>query len=107
MRYDKVIYFCTHGKRTYNEDAGDYTGGEPERVPRAAAIMDTSAATQQLVYDGLRTGSLVIHTQTHYDTPFDYIMIDGSDKRYHVDNVRALRTKESFVVSEIGPEGVR
>lgn len=107
MRYDRVIYFCTPGRRTYNADTGDYDTEEPERIPRVAAIMDTSAATQQLVYDGLRTGSLVIHTQTHYDAPFDYIMIGGSDKHYHVDSVRGLRTKEVFIVSEIGPEGVR
>ena len=107
MRYDRVICFCTPGKRTYNSDTGDYDTEEPKCISRAAAIMDTSADTQQLVYSGLRTGSLLIHIQAHYDAPFDYIMIDGSDKRYHVDSVRRLRTKEAFVVSEIGPEGVR
>lgn len=99
MRYDRQIYFVADGKSAYNAATGDYDSPEPTKTPRMASIMDTKEQTMQLVYGGLKQGSLTIHIQNHYDMPFDWIEVAG--KRYRVDASRRLRVKHVFIVSEV------
>lgn len=99
MRYDTPIYMQTIRSGDYNPDTGDYEDGHVDEVEQIASVMDTGAETMQLVYGGLKQGSLTVHLQNHYYDPFDRIRI--GKKIYTVDMSRRLRTKQSFVVSEV------
>lgn len=99
MRYDTPIYFQALPERVYDEETGDYTTPEPVEDMRFASVQDTSEAHMNLIYGGIRQGSLIIQIQNHYLNPFQYIRI-GS-KRYQVDSVRKQRFKHVFVVSEV------
>ena len=52
-----------------------------------------------VVYGEIRQGSLSIQIQGHYADAFDRIRV-GS-RVYSVDDSRNLRTKQTFVVSEV------
>lgn len=99
MRYDRQIYFVIERQPSYDADTGDYDRTETAKEARMASIMDTKEQTMQIVYGGLKQGSLTIHVQNHYDTPFDWIEVAG--KRYRVDVGRRLRVKHVFIVSEV------
>lgn len=99
VRYDTPIYFQRVTPGVYNVDTGDYDADMMEERLRRAAVMDTRAETLKLVYGDIRQGSLTIHIQNRYPEAFDRIRI--GDKVYRVDYHRKLRTKESFVVSEV------
>lgn len=98
MRYDKVVYFVSVSK-SFDTATGDYTAEIVNRDARAASIMDTQADTLKLIYGDIRQGSFTIQLQNHYTDSFDYIEYDG--KKYNVDYRRKLRTKETFIVSEV------
>ena len=53
----------------------------------------------QVIYGMIKQGSLTIQLQNHYDCPFDQIRI--GNKIYKVDYSRKLRTKQTFIVSEV------
>lgn len=97
MRYDTPVYF-RHVTSTYNQSTGDYDDTMSE-VKRYASVSDTATDTITLVYGGLKQGSLTIRLQNHYPAPFDQIRI--GEKLYHVDSSRVLRSKQTFVVSEV------
>lgn len=99
MRYDKTIYFVTAGAKSYDESTGDYSRAEPTREPCPASVMDTRTETMTLIYGKIRQGSLTIHIRNHHGMDFDWIEYDG--KKYSVDYVRHLRTKDSYIVSEV------
>ena len=99
MRYDRTIYLCRRGIETYDDATGDYIESEPSCVKRRATIMDTRKDTMQLVYGEIRQGSLTVHIQNHYHCAIDYMMIDGI--KYRIDYQRKLRTKHTYVVSEV------
>lgn len=99
MRYDRQIYFVIERQPSYDADTGDYDRTETAKEARMASIMDTKEQTMQLVYGGLKQGSLTIHLQNHYNAPFDRIVFGG--RRYRVDASRKLRVKHVFIVSEV------
>lgn len=99
MRYDKPIYFQRYVQGSYNENTGNYEDGSPVEEMAMASIMDTKTQTMMQVYGQIKQGSLTCHIQNIYQKPFDYIRIGA--KRYKVDYSRRLRTKESFVLSEV------
>lgn len=99
MRYDHPVYFCRDGASEYNEETGDYSLAEPTKIKRLASIIQTGEDRAQIVYGGIREGSLTLHLQRHYSDPFDYIEIDG--KKYRVDHRSKLRVKDCYVVSEV------
>lgn len=99
MRYDTPIYFQTTTPGKYNLETGNYEDDIPVETLRYASVMDTRAETMNLIYGEIRQGSLTIHIQNHYEYNFEHIRI--GDKLYRVDNRRRLRTKESFVLSEV------
>lgn len=104
MRYDKPIYFQVRTKGAYNPATGNYAPAEPIESPvHYASIMDTQDETKKLVYGEIREGSLTIHIQTHYNSPFDCIRVGEGEsaKIYVVDYRRRLREKDTFIVSEV------
>ena len=99
MRYDTPIYCQKTTQGAYNPDTGDYGPDSITETLRYASVMDTGRETLRLVYGEIRQGSLSIQIQGHYAGDFDRIRI-GS-KVYSVDDSRNLRTKQTFVVSEV------
>lgn len=99
MRYDKPIYFQRFVQGSYNENTGNYEDGSPVEEMVMASIMDTKTQTMMQVYGQIKQGSLTCHIQNIYQESFDYIRIGA--KRYKVDYSRRLRTKESFILSEV------
>lgn len=99
MRYDKCVYFVKDGEATYDAATGNYTEEDPVKTLRMASVMDTSTETMRLLYGEIRQGSLTIQLQNHYDAAFNRIEYDG--QAYAVDLHRRLRTKDTYVVSEV------
>lgn len=99
MRYDTPIYFQKTTQGAYDPDTGNYGPDSITETLRYASVMDTGRETLRLVYGEIRQGSLSIQIQGHYAGDFDWIRI-GS-KVYSVDDSRNLRTKQTFVVSEV------
>lgn len=98
MRFDTPVYFQTL-KSEYNANSGNYETDTITEERRDASVTDTGAATLQLIYGGFKQGSLTIRLQTPYNEPFDRIRVGA--KFYTVDRVRGLRTKQTFIVSEV------
>lgn len=99
MRYDKPIYFQRFVQGSYNENTGNYEDDSLVEEMVMASVMDTRTETMMQVYGQIRQGSLTRHIQNIYRKPFDHIRI--GTKKYKVDYSRRLRTKESFVLSEV------
>lgn len=99
MRYDKQVYFQRITPGEYDPDTGNYADDIVEETLRYASVMNTGEDTLRLVYDGPKQGSLTIQIQNHYEEPFDRIRV--GEKVYSVDFSRPLRTKQTFVVSEV------
>lgn len=99
MRYDTPIYFQRIVPGEYNKATGDYDEDTVEETARYASVMNTGTDTMRLLYGEIRQGALTVHVQNRYNGPFDRIRI--GNKVYAVDRRRTLRTKESFVLSEV------
>ena len=99
MRYDKEVFFERITPGTYDESTGDYGEDSVVSERRLASVYDTRQETMQIVYGGVKRGTLTVHLQNHYDKTFDRIRIGNT--AYQVDYRRRLRVKESFVVSEV------
>ncbi len=99
MRYDTPVYFQKITSGEYDPKTGNCGDDTVEETQRYASIMDTGAVMLKLVYDGPKQGSLTIQIQNHYEEPFDRIRV--GEKVYSVDFSRSLRTKHTFVVSEM------
>ena len=99
MRYDKPVYFQKITPGEYEADTGNYADDTVAETMRYASVMNTGEEKLKLVYDGPKQGSLTIQLQTHYTEPFDRIRV--GEKLYCVDFSRKLRTKHTFVVSEV------
>lgn len=99
MRYDTPIYFQRVVPGEYNKSTGDYGDDTVEETTVYASVMNTGTDTMRLLYGEIRQGGLTVHIQNRYTGSFDRIRI--GDKVYTVDRRRTLRTKESFVLSEV------
>lgn len=99
MRYDTPVYFQKIASGEYDPSTGNYDDDTVEETLRYASVMDTGTDMLKLVYDGPKQGSLTIQLQSHYTGPFDRIRV--GEKTYSVDFSRELRTKHTFVVSEV------
>ena len=78
MRYDTTIYFQKLTQGEYDQETGDYKEDSVSEDSRQASIMDTTTQMMQLVY-GIRVGNTI----------------------YKADHSRKLRTKQTFIVSEV------
>lgn len=99
MRYDTLIYFQRITSGDYDPTTGNYDDDTVVETLRYASVMDTGTELLKLVYDGPKQGSMTIHIQNHYNEPFDRIRV--GEKLYRADFSRKLRTKHTFVVSEV------
>lgn len=99
MRYDTPILFRRLVTGAYDADTGDYADDTYADTKVYGSVMDTNTQTMNLVYGSIKQGSLTVHVQNHIDVPFDQLIING--KKYRVDYSRRLRTKQSFIVSEV------
>lgn len=99
MRFDTPIYFQKITPGDYNKTTGDYGPDTVEETKRYASVTDTGTDTLMLVYGGLKQGSKTVRLQSRYSAPFDKIRI--GNKTYKVDKSRVLRTKQTFIVSEV------
>jgi hypothetical protein len=98
MRFDTPIYF-QRIKSEYDATTGNSGISIISEVKRYASVTSTGVQTLNLVYGGIKQGSLTIRLQNHYSEPFDRIRI--GDKYYRVDTARPLRLKYSLIVSEV------
>lgn len=98
MRLDTPVYF-QRIETKYNPATGNYDAEKITETKRYASVTNSGANTVQLVYGELKQGVLTVRLQTPFNDPFDRIRI--ADKAYRVDNVRNLRTKQVFIVSEV------
>ena len=99
MRYDTLISFVKFRRGDYNAETGNYEKAPPEMTVTHASVMNTGQETMRLLYGEIRQGTLVVQIQGHFEQTFDRIEIAG--KMYAVDQRRRLRTKETFIVSEV------
>ena len=98
MRFDTPIYFQTI-KSKYDASTGDYGIELDKEIKQYASITNAGDDTLRLIYGELKQGCLTIRLQMPYIEPFDRIRI--GEKFYKVDRVRELRTKQTFIVSEV------
>lgn len=99
MRYDTLVYFQKIAAGEYDPKTGNYTENTVAEALKYASVMNTGEELLKLVYDGPKQGSLTIQLQSHYTEPFDRIRV--GEKVYSVDFSRKLRTKHTFVMSEV------
>lgn len=99
MRCDTPVYFQLTGPGRYDKSTGDYVEGAVVETMRMASVTSAGVNTLNIVYGKIRQGSLLVRLNTPYDRPFDHIRI--GEKLYQVDFSRRLRTKKSFIVSEV------
>ena len=99
MRYDTPVYFQKITSGEYDPKTGNYAEDTVKETLRYASVVNTGEERLKLVYDGPKQGSLTIQLQNHYEEPFDRIRV--GEKVYRVDFSRELRTKHTFVVSEV------
>lgn len=99
MRYDTPVYFQKITPGEYDPKTGNYGDDIAEETLRYASVMNTGEEQLKLVYDGPKQGSLTIQIQNHYTESFDRIRV--GEKVYSVDSSRKLRTKHTFIVSEV------
>ena len=99
MRYDVPVYFQSVSPGEYDALTGNYAPDTVTETMVLASVSDTATETMQLLYGGIKQGSLAVRIQNHFTTPFDSIRI--GNKTYRVDKSRLLRTKQTFIVSEV------
>lgn len=99
MRFDTPIFFQRIKPGEYDPNTGNYAEDAITEDKRYADITFTGESTLRLVYGELKQGSLTLRLQMPYNEEFDRIRIGRT--LYKVDRMRMLRTKQSFIVSEV------
>lgn len=99
MRYDTPVYFQEILPGKYNPVTGNYGEGTVTEEKRYADVTDAGTDTLNLVYGELKQGVRVIRLQRKYGKPLNRIRI--GKKAYKVDFSRNLRSKQTFIVSEV------
>lgn len=98
MRFDKAVYLQTISEGTYDASTGNYVDGTVTEAEKWANVNDTSTQDLMLVYGGIKQGSVTVRFQDLVPV-FDYIRI--GTRRYRADAARVLRTKTTFIMSEV------
>lgn len=99
MRYDIPVYFGRVIEGVYNQETGDYGKAQIKETKVFASVTGTRTETMTLVYGAIKQGSVTLQLQNAYTEPFDQIRI--GEKIYQMDDMRKLRTKQVFVLSEV------
>lgn len=97
MRYDKKVLFQLVDS-VYDTSTGDYTEQVTSEHTEYASMVDTDMQTMQLVYGGIKQGSITMHLQNKVPYTFNRIMYEG--KPYMVDQVINQRVKQAYVLSQ-------
>ena len=63
MRYDTPVFMQMITSGEYDPNTGDYEDEHVSETELMASVMDTGTETMQLVYGGLKQGSLTVHLQ--------------------------------------------
>ena len=99
MRYDTPIFFQRIESGEYDTSTGNYGEDTITEEKRFASVTNSGTETLNLIYGEIKQGSLTIRLNMPYTKAFDRIRI--GDKTYRVDFGRLLRTKQTFVISEV------
>lgn len=99
MRFDTPVYFQTILHGGYDASTGNHGEDTVIEEMRLASVTSTGAVTLNLIYGELKQNCYTVRLQNAYNKPFDRIRI--GEKVYRVDMARPLRTKQTFVVSEV------
>lgn len=99
MRFDTPIYFQKITPGQYDASTGNYGEDIVAETQCYATVTYSTRETMNLIYGGIKQGSLTICLQNRYTEHFDRIRI--GDRVYRVDSERILRVKNTFVVSEV------
>lgn len=99
MRYDNPVYFQKIVPGEYDVSTGNYGEDTIKETLKYASVMDTRSEMMHLVYGRVKRGSLTIQLQNHYTDSFDRIRVGKIS--YGVDFSRKLRSKHTFIVSEV------
>ena len=103
MRYEIPVYFQMSKNGEYDASTGDYADATITEVKKYASVHDSGAETMNLIYGELKPGVVTVQLQHHFKPPsgegFSRIRI--GQKVYRVDFSRKLRTKHTFVCSEV------
>lgn len=98
MRFDTPVYFQIITLGDYDPNTGNYGDEKIEEIEIFCDVTDAGTQTETIVYGGLKEGSLVIRLKRPLKKNFNYVRI--GEKRYRVDHVQEMLTKQSIVVSE-------
>lgn len=103
MRFDTPIYFQSTVAGAYNKRTGNYDPDTTTEDKRFASVINSKVETMNLVYGGIKQGSLTIRLLKPYTHPFDHIRVGEKEKAkiYCVDRSQVVLTKQVFVVSEV------
>lgn len=82
MRYDTPVFFQRVLPGEYDSKTGNYAADQVTEVQKMASVMDTRAEIMQIVYGGIRQGSVTVQLQNHYQKPFDRIRIGNTKDKY-------------------------
>ena len=99
MRFDTPVYFQEITQGVYDAKTGDYLPETISEEKRFASVTNTGIDTIHLVYGELKQGVVTVRLQNHYRKPFDRLRIGNT--MYSVDRARLLRTKQTFICSEV------
>ena len=99
MRYDTPVYFQHSTPGAYDPDIGDYASDTVKEVKRYASVTDSGDETKLQLYGSIKEKSVTIRLQNHYKETFNYIRVGNTV--YRVDQERKLRTKHTFIASEV------
>ena len=64
MRYDTPIFFQRVLPGEYDPTTGNYADDQVTEVRKMASVMDTRAEIMQIVYGGIRQGSVTVQLRT-------------------------------------------
>lgn len=98
MRFDTEVFLQTIKEGSYDPASGNYSDDEIIEQKLWANVNDTSAETMNIIYGAIQQGSVTVRFQNTVPE-FDYLRI--GDKRYRRDYTRKLRTKTTYIMSEV------
>ena len=96
MRYDKLVKFQMVDM-VYTAK-GDYEEQVLNEHTEYASIVNTDFQTMQIVYGGIKQGSITMHLLNKVESEFNRIEFEG--KAYMVDQVINQRTKQAYILSQ-------
>ena len=82
MKYIDTVTFVRQPEQHYDHDLGKEVGSTPVEDKMLAHVSSPSIERSSLVFGDLKTTDLIIHLKQPKKGPFDYCLINGSDKKF-------------------------